>query len=252
MLGWTTAALLTRGEEEPPPDFSSRYDALVRRREQREPLAYLFGVKEFWNLPFEVTHAVLIPRPETETLVEAALERLPRDGAARIADICTGSGCVAVAIARERPGSQITAIDISADALDVAERNARRLGVGDRVAFRRGNLLVGAAGPFDLIVANPPYVRSIDRGGLQAEVKDFEPAVALFAGADGLDIIRALVQQSPAQLTARGVLLFEFGYGQEDDVRELISASPALTMIGVKPDLQGIARVAVATRPPED
>lgn len=248
LLGWTTAALLTSGDAEEPPDFATRYLAYVERRTRREPLAYLTGVKEFWNLSFEVSPAVLIPRPETETLVEALLERIPVAAAVRVADVCTGSGCVAVSIASERPRIEITATDVSDAALQVAAHNATRHGVRERVEFVRADLLSRVSGTFRAIVANPPYVRTIDREGLQAEVRDFEPDVALFGGADGLAIIRALIDQAPAHLSSDGVLLFEFGLGQEDGVRELISTSRELRMIDVKPDLRGIARVAIARR----
>jgi release factor glutamine methyltransferase len=152
---------------------------------------------------------------------------------------------VAVAIASERPDAHVTATDISLEALQVAARNAERHHVHERISLVRTDLLTGLAGAFDAIVANPPYVRTIDRPGLQAEVKDFEPAVALFGGTDGLSIIRALIEQSAARLTAAGVLLVEFGLGQEEAVRELISASRELKMNDVKSDLQGIARVAI-------
>jgi release factor glutamine methyltransferase len=245
-LGWSTATLLTSGNAQVPSGLHERYRADVQRRAHREPLAYITGIKEFWNLDFEVSRAVLIPRPETEVLVEAALERLSAAGGpAKIADACTGSGCVAVAIASERPDAHVTATDISLEALQVAARNAERHHVHERISLVRTDLLTGLAGAFDAIVANPPYVRTIDRPGLQAEVKDFEPAVALFGGTDGLSIIRALIEQSAARLTAAGVLLVEFGLGQEEAVRELISASRELKMNDVKSDLQGIARVAI-------
>jgi release factor glutamine methyltransferase len=249
LLGWTTAALLTSGNTEEPPGFSGRFLAFVERRARREPLAYITGVREFWNLRFEVSPAVLIPRPETETLVAALLERVPTPGGGvRVADVCTGSGCVAVSIATERPHIMITATDISELALEVAARNATRHGVRERIDFVCADLLAGVPGRFTAIVANPPYVRDVDRNGLQAEVRDYEPDIALFGGADGLAMIRALIDQAAAHLAGDGILFFEFGHGQEDGVRELISASRELRMIDVKPDLQGIARVAVAGR----
>lgn len=251
LLGWTAAALLTSGDAEEPTDFSERYLAYVKRRAHREPLAYLTGSKEFWNLSFEVSPAVLIPRPETETLVEALLERVPAaGGAVRIADVCTGSGCVAVSIAMERPRIEVTAADISEAALQVAVRNATRHGIRERIDFVRADLLAGVPGTFAAIVANPPYVRTIDRAGLQAEVRDFEPDIALFGGADGLAIVGALIDQAADHLTSDGILFFEFGHGQEEAVRELISASRELRMIDVKLDLLGVARVAIAGREP--
>lgn len=250
-LGWSTTTLLTSGDLQAPPGLHEQYRAFVQRRGQHEPLAYITGTKEFWNLNFEVSRAVLIPRPETEVLVEGLLQRVPAAGGpAEIADVCTGSGCVAVAIASERPNAHVTATDISHDALQVAARNAQRHGVRERISVVCADLMTGLAGPFDAIVANPPYVRTIDRPGLQAEVKDFEPAVALFADTDGLAVIRALIEQSAERLKTAGLLLFEFGHGQEEDVRRLISGSRELRMVDVKPDFQGIARVAIVERRP--
>ena len=249
VLGWDAARILTSGGELEPAPFASQYDELISRRAHREPLSYITGTREFWNLSFEVSPAVLIPRPETEGLVEAVNELFPDHQAAlRIADVCTGSGCIAVAIAFERPNARVIATDDSAAALDVARRNTVRHAVSDRVDCVRGDLLTPLSGRFDVIVANPPYVPSGARAGLQPEVRDFEPATALFAGADGLAIIRRLVRESPAHLTPDGYLMFEFGDGQETPVRELISASVGLRMVDVKRDLQGIARIAIGKR----
>jgi release factor glutamine methyltransferase len=248
VLGWDTARFLTCGTDPPPEQFGERYDALVGRRERREPLAYIIGSKEFWNLSFEVSPAVLIPRPETELLVEAALDRHRRARTIRIADVCTGSGCVAIALACERPGARVIATDISADALLVARRNARRLQVASRVNFVTTDLLAGISGTFDLIVSNPPYVPEPDRSTMQQEVREHEPALALFAGSDGLSAIRRLAADSVAHLPAGGVLMFEFGAGQETAVDRLIAATAGLRMEDIKRDLQGIPRAAIATR----
>jgi release factor glutamine methyltransferase len=221
---------------------------MVARRAAREPFAYIVRAEEFWGLRFEVTPAVLIPRPETEMLVELAIARCPAGARLRIADVCTGSGCVAVAIARERPAVSLRANDVSDAALDVARRNAARHGVSTRIEFVRGDLLEGADEAFDLIVANPPYVADRDRAALQPEVIDHEPAIALFAGDDGLDTIRRLLPQTPARLKPAGTLLFEFGFGQDEAVARLISSTPRLRMIELRRDLAGIPRVAVATR----
>ena len=169
-----------------------------------------------------------------------------RDVPLHVADVCTGSGCVAVAIAVERRGARVVAADLSPSALEIARRNATRHGVRDRVECVQGDLLTPLAGSFDLIVANPPYVASGSRTALQPEVRNFEPETALFAGADGLDLIRRLVSDSPARLQQHGYLIFEFGDGQESDVSELISASEGLRMVDIKHDLQGIPRVAIA------
>jgi len=200
-------------------------------------------------LTFEVSPAVLIPRPETELIVEAALELFPdADAPLSIADVCTGSGCLAVALALERPRASLVATDVSAEALDVARRNGTRLGVSSRVRFLLTDLFRDVEGSFDLIVANPPYVRQRDRVSLQPEVRDHEPAVAIFAQDDGLSIIRGLIEQSAAHLNAEGILMFEFGFGQDVEVEQLIADAPELTLIGLKRDLQGIARTAVAKK----
>ena len=255
ILGWDTRRYFTSGGEPEPDRFAEPYDVLVSRRAAREPLAYITGQQEFWNLSFEVSPAVLIPRPETELIVEAAIDELRAHAAApgnlrrlRIADACTGCGCLAIALARELPGAQIVATDISEAALAVARRNAGRHGVAARVAFVRTDVLDAVSGPFDAIVANPPYVRNGDRPGLQPEVREHEPSVALFGGIDGVDIVARVVAQAPSRLRAGAPLIFEFGFGQDMAVEQLISEAPGLTMIALRRDLQGIARTAVARR----
>ena len=249
VLGWTTERFLTDARENEPEGFTPRYDALVARRVTREPLAYIVGIREFWGLDLEVTPDVLIPRPATELIVEAIQELFPdRAAPLAVADICTGCGCVAVAIAHERPSASVQATDISRPALEVARRNAARHGVSDRVTFTHGDLFDGVTGTFDAIVANPPYV--IDRAGpaLQPEVHNHEPHVALFGGIDGLTLVSRLVAGAPARLRSGGSLIFEFGLGQDVEVEDLIEASPELTLMDLKRDLQGIARTAVVRR----
>ena len=252
VLGWDAARYYTSGGDPEPDGFATKYDALVSRRASREPLAYITGCQDFWDLTFEVSPDVLIPRHETELIVEAAIELLRErhgdGGPLRIADACTGCGCLAVALARELPQAHVVATDVSDPALAVARRNAVRHGVDARVRFTWADVLDGVAGSFDAVVANPPYVRAGDRPGLQPEVREHEPAVALFGGADGVDIVARLVAQSPAYLNAGGYLIFEFGYGQDMAVEELIAEAPGLTMIGLRRDLQGIARTAVVRR----
>jgi release factor glutamine methyltransferase len=220
----------------------------VARRAAREPLAYITGRREFWSLDFEVSPAVLIPRPETELLVEAACDQLRGRAQAVVADVCTGSGCVAVAVARECPDARVLAMDVSPAALEVAKKNAVRHSVADRVLILEADLLEGVAGHFDVIVANPPYVPDVDRSSLQPEVRNYEPALALFGGSDGLDIIRRLVQQSAARLKGSGMLIFEFGIGQAQAVSDLICNTPGLTLRELRSDLQGIPRTAIASR----
>jgi release factor glutamine methyltransferase len=249
VLGWTTERFLTDAHAQEPEGFSPRYETLVARRVTREPLAYIVGVREFWGLELEVTPHVLIPRPATELIVEATLE-LFRDRAAplAVADICTGCGCVAVAIAHERPAATVVGTDISREALEVARRNAIRHGVDGRVVFRYGDLLEGIDRQLDAIVANPPYV--VDRAGpaLQPEVRDYEPAVALFGGTEGFDLVTRLVAEAPSRLRPGGHLVFEFGLGQDVEVEELLDRAPDLTLLEMRRDLQGIARTAVARR----
>jgi release factor glutamine methyltransferase len=266
LLGWDTARVLASAGQTEPPGFADRFGTLVARRAAREPLAYIVGHREFWSLDFEVTPAVLVPRPETELIVEIALELFPssRPAAPAVADLCTGCGCLAVAIAIERPAARLIAADVSPAALDVARRNAVRLGVGDRVRFAVADLFTPQPlsqprdarashsadldGPWDLIVANPPYVPARDRASLQPEVGRHEPEIALFGGDDGLAVIRRLVHETPAHLRSGGRLVFEFGYGQASDVERIVSSSPNLGLIELRRDLQGVPRTAVAAR----
>lgn len=249
VLGWSTERFLIDAREPVPEGFTPRYDALVARRVTREPLAYITGVREFWGLELEVNADVLIPRPATELIVEAIQELFPdRTVPLAIADVCTGCGCVAVAIAHERPTATVSGSDISAPALEVARRNALRHGVAGRVTFTRGDLLAGISGTFDAIVANPPYVIDRARPALQPEVRDHEPSVALFGGVDGLALVTRLVAAAPARLKPGGYLIFEFGLGQDVEVEDLIEAAPELSLVGLRRDLQGIARTAIAQR----
>jgi len=262
--GWERGQLLVRQHDACPAGFAGVFDTLVRRRERREPTGYIIGHREFWNLDIEVGPGVLVPRPETELLVEETLARLSAGGPEtdsrpalapgaraarlRIADVGTGSGCIAVALARWLPSAKVIAIDASDGALAVARRNAVRHDVSDRVRCVRGDLLAGVAGPFDAVVSNPPYVPAPDIAGLQPEVRDYEPAQALSGGLDGLEVIRRLVPEGAAVLGPGGWLLFEFGFGQADGVRAIIAAEPRLELVETRLDFAGIPRVAVARR----
>ncbi len=249
VLGWTTEQFLTDAQSGEPDGFAQDYESVVARRATREPLAYIVGTREFWGLDFEVSPAVLIPRPSTELIVEAVLERFPeRSAPLALADACTGCGCVAIALARERPSASVVATDISREALAVAHRNAARHRVGDRVALRHTDLLEGVEGTFDAIVANPPYVLDDARPALQPEVRDHEPAVALFGGADGLGLLTRLVAAAPARLRKGGYLICEFGFGQDLEIETMIEGSPHLELEALLRDLEGIARTAVARR----
>lgn len=247
-LNWDSARLMTHGDEPAPAEFQRVFAGLVTRRVQREPIAYITGSREFWNLDIEVTPAVLIPRPETELLVETALEYFDRVQPLQIVDACTGSGCVAVALGTEFTHSTLVVTDISSAALGVAGRNLARYGLMSRAQLVETDLLAGIAGPSDLVIANPPYVPLVDEPTLQPEVRLFEPSTALFAGQDGLDIIVRLLSNAPRVLASGGMLMFEFGIGQSDAVRATVARVPSLTLVDVKHDLQGIPRVAVAKR----
>lgn len=212
----------------------------VERRARREPLAYILGRCEFWSLPFRVTPAVLIPRPDTEVLVEEALKRLPPQG--RVLDVGLGSGAIAVAIAHARDDVRVEGIDLSPEALAVARENAVANGVAERIAFRQGDLFTLAGGPYELIVSNPPYIAVGEMPTLMPEVRDFEPSLALVAGADGLDCYRALAPAAWSQLSVGGWLLVEVGADQAKVVSELFAAAGFCECFTVR-DLAGIERV---------
>ena len=213
--------LFAHADDVPDRDVQADYASLLERRANGEPLAYITGRRGFWSLDLEVTPATLIPRPETELLVELALQRLPDGAACSVADLGTGSGAIALAIARERPYAQVTATDASTDALAVARRNAQRHAIGN-VAFVQGDWLAPLAGrQFDLIVSNPPYIEAEDPHLAQGDLR-FEPASALASGLDGLDDIRRIVRDAPTHLQPGGWLLFEHGWNQGDASRALL------------------------------
>jgi len=225
------------------------YASLVDRRRRGEPVQYIAGEAEFCGLPLRVTPNVLIPRPETEHLVEEVINLLPLVAKPRIIDIGTGSGAIAIALAHEWPAATVTAIDISAPALELAQKNAERIGFADRIRFLQGDLLAPVAGEqFDFVVSNPPYVADADRDMLSVEVRDYEPALALFAGSDGLGIYRRLIPPAFGALTPGGFLLLEIGYGQQSPIRDLLS-DVGFQNISFHPDLQNIPRVAIAQHP---
>jgi release factor glutamine methyltransferase len=249
VLGWERARLLAHDDEPPPAGFAEAYDAAVTRRAAREPVAYIRGVQEFYGRDFVVTPAVLIPRPESEIVVDQALAFLAADASATtVADIGTGSGILAVTIAIEVARVRVTATDISAAAIAVAARNAARLGVADRVRCVVGSYLEGHDGPFDLVVANPPYVKGTDKPALQPEVRDHEPHVALFGGDDGMRNVRGVLAEAVRTLRPGGRLVMEMGYGQDDLVRPIAEAAVGLVDAEILDDLQGIPRVLVATK----
>jgi len=248
ILGWDRATLLQNLRQPAPPALEPQFSQWIARREHREPTAYIVGSREFWGRPFLVTSAVLIPRPETEFIIEEALALLPTPATLRIADIGTGSGILAVTLAAEVPAAAVTGTDLSSDALAVAQQNAERHGVGARVTLINTSYLDDVSGAFDLIVANPPYVRDGDKAALARDVRH-EPDVALFGGPDGLRDVAGVLDAASEKLTSGGWFVMEFGYGQEDDVRRLIGARRALRLDHIRGDLQGIARTAIIQKP---
>ena len=221
----------------------SRYREKVQRRAGREPIQYILAETEFWSLPFQVNPAVLIPRADTEVLVEEALKKM--DGCSSVLDIGTGSGAIAIALAHEKPELQVTALDCSEGALEVARSNARRNGVEGRVACLVGDLKNLPPGPFDMIVSNPPYIPSRDWAQLMPEVRDHEPRLALDGGDDGLEAYRRIAVQSVRVLPPGGWLLVEIGVGQAADVTALFKAA-GLTDVAQRDDYAGIPRVVMA------
>ncbi len=221
----------------------ARFRSGVERRASGEPLQYITGVQDFFGREFRVTPDVLIPRPETELLVEAALEVIAEETEPRICDVGTGSGCIAVTLLCERNDARAIAVDISEAALAVAAENARRHGVDERIVFEVSDCFAGIDSQFDLIVSNPPYVSADALNGLQREVKDHEPLVALSPGADGLSVIRRLVRDAPSFLKKSGHLIMEIGFDQGENVEALIDQNWRL--LEIRSDLQGIPRIVV-------
>ncbi len=222
---------------------AARFDVLLARRAAGEPVAYLTGWRGFWTLELAVTPATLVPRPEPELMVDLALARLPVDAPVRVADLGTGSGAIALAIASERPRAQVLATDASSDALDVARGNAARNGIGN-VAFRLGSWLQPLGeDTFDLIASNPPYIAEGDPHLAQGDLR-FEPAMALSCGPDGLDAIRVIVRDAPACLRPGGWLLLEHGWEQGDAVRALLAAA-GFVDVATERDLEQRDRVSL-------
>jgi release factor glutamine methyltransferase len=241
------AALLARLREPLDTCAVERYQRLLERRSRRVPLAYLTGEREFWSLRLAVDARVLVPRPETETLVEAALARL--GPAARVADVGTGSGAVAIALAVERPGAAVWAVDRCAAALAAARANAAAHGVAARIVFLEGDLaspLEPLGASLDAVVANLPYIPSGEIALLQPEVRDHEPRIALDGGPDGLALISRLVAQTPRVVQGGGWLLLEVGAGQAPAVSALVRATAAFASVETLGDLAGIGRVVAA------
>jgi release factor glutamine methyltransferase len=265
-IGKNKAWLMAHADEEFAGCVAIGYAALVERRRKGEPIQYITGECEFYGLPFRVTPAVLIPRPETEHLVEKALALAALVGASsspsdsrneweatnpapplRILDVGTGSGAIGIALAVQIPNAEITAIDISESALSVARENAKRNGVG--VRFLKGDLLAPVQGEqFDLILSNPPYVPNTDHALIAVEVREHEPAVALWGGGDGLEIYRRLIPAAYGALVPGGFIVLEMGFSQASDIQSILTAA-GFENIEFTDDLQGIPRVISARRP---
>jgi release factor glutamine methyltransferase len=245
VLGCDPTALLTHPERMLSANEAEQFETLLKRRLASEPVQYLTGTQEFFGLLFEVSPDVLIPRPETEHLVEAVLERFDREANPRIVDVGTGSGAIAVAIAHALRRSLVTAVDLYPSALEVARRNAERHGVIDRVTLRQSDLLAGAgAAEFDVVVSNPPYVA--DGEVLEPQVANYEPRSALYAGPTGLEVYERLIPQAHKVLKKEGWLMMEIGHGQQPALQTLLGSWSEVSFV---PDLQGIARVVLAQKP---
>jgi release factor glutamine methyltransferase len=266
-LGRDRAWMYSHHDEVLDPTTTQKYFQLIGRRAAGQPTQYLTGHQEFWGLDFEVTPAVLIPRPETEHVMEVVLARLGERGlkihmdtglpreTLHVAEIGTGSGCLAVALAYELPHADIIATDSSAAALEIARRNAARNQVADRIRFIEADLLALPGNErtpepfFDLIVSNPPYIADSDAASLQREVRDHEPHAALFAGPTGTEIYERLVAEARDQLRDRGILVLELGYNSAEPVRAMFDAtSTAWTNVSITMDLAGIPRILAAER----
>ena len=249
VLAISHAAQLTEPERELTTEQQATFDALILRRIANEPIQYITGEQEFYGLTLRVTPAVLIPRPETEHLVEAVLAELNLAQSLRILDVGTGSGAIAIALAFHLPNAQITAVDLSAAALEVAAANTARHALAGRIRYLKSDLLDAFPpdeAPFAAIVSNPPYVPAAYRASLHPQVRDHEPAAALFAGPDGLDIYRRLIPQARAALQHNGLLALEIGHGQSEAIASLLSGWKELRFLD---DLQHIPRIALARKP---
>jgi release factor glutamine methyltransferase len=243
--GRDRAWLVAHRDDDLPKAQADAFFALAKRRRDGEPVAYLTGVKQFWGLPFRVSSAVLIPRPETETLVELALEWIPADAPARVLDLATGSGAVALSIAHERPRADVVATDVSPTALAVARDNAARLGLRN-VAFVESDWWTAVDGPFDVVVGNPPYVAGDDPHLQEGDVRH-EPRPALVPPGNALSALRVIVANAPRYLAPHGALAVEHGYDQSEAVQDLFRAAGFKEVV-VRRDLAGIPRVVGGRR----
>ena len=240
-LGRDRTFIITHSDDVVADGVLARYRELIERRAQGEPLQYIVGHQEFFGLDFEVTPQVLIPRPETELLVETALDLI--DATPFILDVGTGSGCIAITLLTKCAGARAIAVDVSEEALEVAKRNARRHSVDHRIEFKLSDCFsaIESKAQFDLIVSNPPYVNEDAMDGLQREVRDYEPAIALTPGGDGLSVINRLISAGHTFLKKNGHLLIEIGFDQRDAVMQMVEEK-VWELVEIYKDLQGIPR----------
>jgi release factor glutamine methyltransferase len=246
----TQASLLVDYDRILTPAEQADYQSLISRRLTHEPVQYITGEREFYGLPLRVNPAVLIPRNSTEVLVEAVLEEMKphANEALRIVDVGTGSGAIAIALAHHLPHAQLTALDLSPEALEVAATNAALNNLSERIRFLKSDLLTAVSGEpaFDAVVSNPPYIPSSDRDSLHPQIRDFEPEVSLYGGPAGLDIYRRLIPQARASLKPKGLLAMEIGYRQRDAILELLADWNDVRLVN---DLEQIPRVVLARKP---
>jgi release factor glutamine methyltransferase len=246
-LGCNRAYLYAHPEQELRAKDEARYFELIGERARGKPSQYITGHQEFWGLDFIVTPAVLIPRPETEHVIETVLELARANPGCKLVDVGTGSGCIALALANELPAAEIHGVDISEEALEVALANAARLQLASRVRFHQGDLISGfaAAPQFDFVVSNPPYVGLAEPEKVQRQVREFEPKVAVFSGETGLEVYERLIPEARTRLKPQGWLVMEIGYSIEKQVTAMLKGWSEVRMF---PDLQGIPRVIAARR----
>lgn len=247
VLGCRRMTLYSRSDLGLSPPQRDEFEQLVVRRLLKEPVAYLTGDQEFWSLTFKVTPDTLIPRPDTETLVEAVLSRQPTSASGRLLDLGTGTGCILLSLLHELPAMTGVGADISDGALRVATANAQHLKLADRAALVFSNWFENIEGLFEIIVSNPPYIPSADIGGLMADVRDYEPMSALVGGEDGLDPYRLIASEAPKYLSAGGLLAVEVGIGQAKAVSDLFRSN-GFSEVGIQADLGGIDRVVIGKK----
>lgn len=248
-LALDDAGLILDAKRALTPGETATLDALIARRAAGEPVAYIVGGKEFRGLMFATAPGVLVPRPDSETLIEAAARRLDAGAPLRVLDLGTGTGCLLCALLAHFPKATGLGVDVNETALALAAANASALGLEARARFAKSDWASAVEGAFDLVVSNPPYIRESERAGLPVEVRDHEDPRALFAGADGLDAYRAIAAAAPRLVAAGGLMILELGAGQADPVAALAAAALPGARIEVEPDLAGRPRALVATRP---